>query len=337
MSVRLRPPAQKLRKELEFEMTIQEIFDLAIKLGIKADPRGEEGVKKYLERQKKIYDDLPRSKREEFDLESIRNPYSDTRILYGDSSTEVNKVLAGIDTDTAEILLADRLNQQGEGIDLIISHHPAGSALASLHEVMDLQIDLMASYGVPVNIAEGLFSSRIEEVRRKLGPLNHYRSVDAARLLKIPLMCIHTVWDNLGWKFMSDIFEKREFDTVGEIMAELKKIPEYAQAIKYKAGPSIYHGSEKNRAGRVVVAEFTGGTEGTKEIYEKLSNAGVGTIVSMHTSEGHLEEAKKHHINLIVTGHMVSDSIGANIFLDELEKRNIEVIPCSGLIRVKRF
>jgi len=26
-----------------------------------------------------------------------------------------------------------------------------------------------------------------------------------------------------------------------------------------------------------------------------------------------------------------------NLFLDELEKRGIEVIPCSGLIRVKRF
>lgn len=317
-------------------MTIQEIYDLAIKMGVEADPRGRDGVKKYLERQKKIYEDLPASKKEDFDLESLKNPYSDTRILFGDSSVRVNKVMAGIDMDTGEVVLADRLNERGEGIDLVIAHHPAGGALASLHEVMDLQVDLMASYGVPINVAEGLLSDRIAEVRRKFGPMNHYRSVDAARLLGIPFMCIHTVWDNLVWRFMANIFEQREFDTVGDVLAELKKIPEYFQAIKYKAGPSLYHGSEKNRAGRVVVSEFTGGTEGAKEIYERLSQAGIGTIISMHLSDEHREEAKKHHINLVVAGHMVSDSIGANLFLDELEKKRIEVIPASGLIRESR-
>jgi len=56
----------------------------------------------------------------------------------------------------------------------------------------------------------------------------------------------------------------------------------------------------------------------------------------MHTSEEHREEVKKHHINLIVAGHMVSDSIGANLFLDEMERRGVKVVPASGLIRVSR-
>jgi len=33
---------------------------------------------------------------------------------------------------------------------------------------------------------------------------------------------------------------------------------------------------------------------------------------------------------------MSSDSIGMNLFLDELEKKGIEIIPCSGMIRVSR-
>ena len=33
---------------------------------------------------------------------------------------------------------------------------------------------------------------------------------------------------------------------------------------------------------------------------------------------------------------LVSDSIGSNLFLDELEKRGVQVIPASGLIRIKR-
>ena len=136
---------------------------------------------------------------------------------------------------------------------------------------------------------------------------------------------------------MADIFEKREHDTVGDVLDILRSIPEYKQAIKYKAGPMLYTGSEKHRAGRVAVAEFTGGTEGAKEIYERLSHVGIGTIISMHTSEEHREEAKKHHINVVVAGHMVSDSIGANLFLDELEKRGVSVIPTSGLIRVSRI
>ncbi len=317
-------------------MTIGEIFDLAIKMGVDADPRGRKGVEKYLARIKKQYESLSSLNKENFDLESLEHPYTDTRLLFGDSSAGVDKVMAGIDFDPGEVVLADRLNEKGEGIDLLIAHHPAGSALAAIHEVMDVQVDLMASYGVPINVAEALMSDRTGEVRRRFGPINHYRSVDAARLLGVPFMCIHTVWDNLGWKFMADIFEGKEFDTVGEVLEVMYKIPEYAQALKFKAGPEIYVGSESSRTGKVVVGGFTGGTEAGKEVYERLSHAGVGTFITMHAGEEHRVEAKKHHINMIVAGHMVSDSIGANLFLDELENRNVSVVPASGLIRIKR-
>ncbi len=318
-------------------MTIDEIYQLAIKMGIDADPRGHVGIKRYLERQKKLFEETTKSKKEYFDLENLTNPYSDTRILFGDINSQIKKVMAGIDMNTGEIVLADRLREKGEKIDLVIAHHPEGGALASLDEVMDLQVDLLAYYGVPINVAEGLMGERISEVKRKIGPANHYQSVDAARLLDIPFMCIHTVWDNLGWNFMQNIFENKNHDTVGDVMKLLNDIPEYKQSIKYKAGPMVIVGSEKNRAGKVAVAGFTGGTDPGKGIYERLSHAGIGTIISMHAPEDHREEAKKFHINMIVAGHMVSDSIGANLFLDELEKRGVEVIPASGLIRVKRI
>lgn len=41
-------------------------------------------------------------------------------------------------------------------------------------------------------------------------------------------------------------------------------------------------------------------------------------------------------MNVINAGHMASDSIGANLFFDELESRGIAVISCSGFIRCKR-
>lgn len=317
-------------------MTLQEIYDLAIEMGIAADPRGKERVKKVLSRTKKEYEELLEKKKKYFDRESFKNPYSDTRILFGDPKTKVKKVLVGIDIDVGEVLLADRLNQKGEGINLLLGHHPHGAALASLDEVMDLQVDLMASFGVPVNVAESLLKERISQVKRRLGPANHFQSVDAARLLDIPFLVIHTVWDNLGSNFISNYLKKKDLETVGDVLEALEALPEFEEAKKGKAGPRITSGNEKNRAGKVIVSGFTGGTEGSKLMYEKLAQAGAGTIVEMHMSEEHFEEAKKHHLNVIVSGHMASDSIGANLFLDTLEKRGVSVIPCSGLIRVKR-
>ncbi len=316
-------------------MTLQEIYDLALKMGIEADPRGKKGVLKALADLKKTYSQLSEKKKKFFDKESLNNPYSDSRILLGDSKTQVKKIMAGIDSDGAEPLLMDRLNQKGAKIDLLISHHPGGHALASLHEVMDLQVDSFAQAGVPANVAHALFEERKGYVKRRFGPLNHSQAVDSARLLGIPFMVLHTIWDNLGNKFMNDYIAKRQFETAGEILDYISEIPEFIEAIKGKSGPSIVAGSESSRAGKIFVG-FTGGTNPSKELYLEMAKAGVGTIVEMHVPEDAVIELRKQHVNVIDTGHMAADSIGANIFLDALLKRGVETIPCSGLIRIKR-
>ena len=316
-------------------MTLQEIYDLALDLGIKADPRGVEGVRKFLQRTKKQSEEASEKKKKYFDSENLTNPYSDSRILFGDPKMKVKKVLAGIDAEASEVLLMDRLNQKGEKIDLLISHHPSGHALASLHEVMDIQIDIAEEAGVPVNVASALLEERKSDVKKRFGPMNHSRAVDAARLLNVPLLALHTIWDNLGHDFMKKYLAKKEFETAGEVLDSLMEIPEYQEASKGKNGPEIVSGSEKSRAGKVVVS-FTGGTNPSKELYIEMAKAGVGTIVEMHVPEEALKELSKLHINVVDCGHMAADSIGANIFLDALEKKGIEVIPCSGLIRVRR-
>ncbi len=119
-------------------------------------------------------------------------------------------------------------------------------------------------------------------------------------------------------------------------MSILKEIPEYQRAIEMKSGPTLFAGSEDRFAGRIAVTEVTGGTEGSKDMYERLAQAGVGTIVGMHMQEEHKKEAEKHHLNVIIAGHMSSDSLGMNLFLDEVERHGVEIIPTSGLIRVSR-
>lgn len=316
-------------------MTLQEIYNLALSMAIKADPRGEKEVKKELERVKKHHEEQSLKKKKYFDKESLTNPYSDSRILFGDPKIQVKKVLAGIDADASEMLLADRLNQKGEKIDLVISHHPSGHALAGLYEVMEMQAEMFAQVGVPINVSHSLLRQRMGEVQRKLSPGNHGQTIDTAKLLNIPLIALHTIWDNLGNKFMEDYLSKKEFHTAGEVLDYVNEIPEFIESTKGKAGPFLASGSESNRAGKVVVG-FTGGTSPSKELYMELSKAGVGTLVEMHIPEEALMELRKLHINVIDTGHMAADSIGANLFLDQLEKQGIEVIPCSGLIRIRR-
>lgn len=320
-------------------MTLQQIYNLALDMGIKADPRGVDGIKRLLARVKKEYSELPEKKKKFFDKEGFTNPYSDSRILFGDSKMMVKKVMAGIDADGEEVLLMDRLNDpstgSGLGIDLLISHHPSGHALASLDEVMDVQVDMFAEAGVAENVAYALLEERKGHVKRGISPRNHNKTVDAARLLNIPLLALHTIWDNLGNKFVSEFVAKKKFDTAGDVLDAVLEIPEFVESTKGKAGPFLAAGSPKARAGKVKVM-FTGGTNPSKELYMELSKAGVGTIVEMHVPEEAVTELKKLHINVVDCGHMAADSIGANLFLDELEKSGVAVVPCSGLIRVKR-
>ena len=323
--------AGQARNDKSNYMTTKQIYDLAVKMGIKADLRGEQKVKKYLERGKKKYEEMSAVEKSEFDLEKLFNPYSDTRILFDCEKKEVKKILAGVDMEGAELLLAEKF-----GADLVITHHPEGLALADLHSVMDLQAEVLSQYGVPINIAESLIKPRISEVGRGVSPINHNRSVDMARILKLNYMCVHTPADNLGANFLVNLLKKKKCEYVSEVLKMLKEIPEFNQAGKLKAGPKLFVGAPENSCGKVVITEFTGGTSGSKEIYEKMAQAGIGTIIGMHMSEEHRKEAEKYHLNVVIAGHMASDSLGMNLFLDELEKKGVQVTATSGLIRVKR-
>lgn len=315
-------------------MLIKEIFQLAIKIGIEADLRGKEVVERLLERKKEKYQKLSDKEKEEFDVEALENPYLDSRILNVVQDKEIKKVLVGIDIEPAEILMAKEIG----GIDLIISHHPLGKGLANLHEVMELQCDVLNQYGVPINVAEKLMKEKISEVARGINRINHQRTVDAAKILGLNLICLHTVTDNLAAKFLKEKVEKEDnLMRLEDLLNLLKEIPEYKEAIKLGAGPKIFVGDREARCGKIAVTEITGGTEGSSKIYEKMAIAGVGTVLGMHMEEEHKKEAENANINVVIAGHMSSDSLGMNLFLDELEKRGIGIVPCSGLIRVRRF
>ena len=316
-------------------MKLREIYETAVRMGIEADPRGAAGVDEFLARTKKRYDALPDHLKVLVDPEELTNPFNDTRIYVGDPEAEVKTLIGGIDMNTGEVVLADRLREKGMPIDAIYTHHPEGWGLTKLDSVMEMQADIWAGLGVPIQAGEKLIMERMDEVRRRLMPLNYDQAIDAARLLEMPFFSAHTPTDNLVVEYLNKWFAKKKPTLIEDVQKALLEIPEYRIAAQKGAGPYIGKSSLGARAGKVWV-DMTGGTEGPKKVIEKLAAGGVGTIVGMHMGQELRDEADKHSIHVVIAGHMSSDSLGINIFLDELERNGVKTIATSGLTRVHR-
>lgn len=319
-------------------MKLEALYRKSVETGIANDLRGREEVRRLLGEEKERFDKLPEDEKDDFDRDRFFNPFADTRVLNGFQDIEVKKAIVGIDMEVGEVLLAYLLNRdEGKKIDLIIAHHPEGYALAGLHDVMKLQADLLAAYGVPVSVAEQLMEKRIGEIERRMLPINHERTVDAAKALGLPMMCIHTPADNCVTNFLTKLFQEKTPRTLGDLVKLLKEVPEYRNSSRRNAPPKIVSGSESNRCGRIFV-DMTGGTEGSKDIFERYAAAGVSTLVGMHFSEEALDKAKKANLNVIVAGHVSSDTLGLNLLFDEIEKEEpLEFVGVSGFERIRRI
>ena len=317
-------------------MKLKEIYALFVKEGIRTDLRTTQQIRESLLEKKKEFKKTSSKLRRFFDKESFTNPFADTRILFGDPNAEVKRILVGIDIEIGELLLAHQLSRSGQKIDLILAHHPEGVALAGLYDVMRLQTDVLSNLGVDETVARDCMKKRINEVSRRLHSANHSRGVDAARLLNLSFMCCHTPADNHVAGYLQKLVDRRKPKTLQHVIELLLKEPEYQDAAMNKAGPAVFLGRAKDAAGKILV-DMTGGTEGSKEIYARISQLGIKTLLGMHLSEAHFEKIKPEHMHVVIAGHMASDNLGMNLLLDKLEKKGkVEIIECSGFRRVKR-
>ncbi len=317
-------------------MNLGEIYELFYREGMCADPRRPREVQAKLRRSREEYRKLFVPLRKFFDTERLRNPYADSRILFGDRRTPVRRMIVGIDIEVGELLLAAHLSREGSPIDAVLAHHPEGVALAGLDDVMDLQTDLLIQQGISTEVAKDLMSARTKEVCRRLHSANHTRAVDAAKLLNLPFLCCHTPADNHVVQYLERLIRKNVPKNLGNLIDLLLREPEYQDAARNNAGPRILIGKPKDQLGKTIV-DMTGGTEGSKDIFARLSQLGVNTLLGMHLSEDHFLKIKSEHLKVVIAGHMASDNLGMNLLLDKLEKKSrIEIIECSGFRRYKR-
>jgi hypothetical protein len=245
---------------------------------------------------------------------------------------EVRRVYVGIDIDVAELLLAKTL-----GVDGVLAHHPIGSrARLGIAAVIERHEAQMRAEGIPEDIAHQLMLARRDPVAHTLHTSNYDRVVGAAKQLQMPLMNIHLAADIVGRRFFID-FVGRAVDgqgtNVGVLVEELKTIPEMEASL---VQPELWLGRAENPVGRWIV-QMAAGTNGGAAIYRTYYEHGINTILAMHIDDRDLRELEQLQLpkaNLVITGHMPSDSIGMNRVIAALEQRGLEVIAGSGVIRV---
>jgi putative NIF3 family GTP cyclohydrolase 1 type 2 len=236
------------------------------------------------------------------------------------SGKDIGKILFGIDAGVSELLLAKQL-----GYDGVIAHHPqGGSAVVNFHQVFKRQIQQMIKAGVPREEAEKAVTKKLQALEVQRHTQNYAHTVDVAKLLKMPYMNIHTPLDEVGRRIMSEQIHSRinENSTVQDVISALKELNEFKNAI---TEIKIRLGKAENLAGKVVMSHGAG-TNGGYEVAKTYFKHGVETVVYIHISPVDLEKLKAEGKgNLVVTGHIASDSVGINPLIHELEKRNVSV------------
>ncbi|MBQ5327239.1 MAG: hypothetical protein J6K80_08560 [Oscillospiraceae bacterium] len=264
------------------------------------------------------------------DLVGLEFMPEDSGIVY-DNEKEVKRILAGIDMDKTMLMLAKQL-----GFDCVAQHHPAGIMNPDISELFGRDhMKKLMECGVPANHAHKLAYAGKVKRNQRMHSQNRTQMYDVAKLLDISDVAYHTPADMLAERYvqakMDALMAEKPMCTVQDIIDELLKIREYADALEGQK-PEVWVGTPNSPAGKIYVEMYGVGAP-TAEEYNAAADAGIGTFICMHATPEVIEGVQKHgKANLIIAGHMASDSLGFNQILDEWEKHGVEIVRISGIV-----
>jgi putative NIF3 family GTP cyclohydrolase 1 type 2 len=227
----------------------------------------------------------------------------------------IKKILFSIDAGTPEIILAKEM-----GYDLLIAHHPVGPARIAFSEVVTRHLDFMLEKGVPRKVAEEALEELISRIDVKAHPTNYLHEVDVARKVRLPFMNIHLPIDQITRDYLLGAIKRGKSKTVGDLMRKLGQITEFAKA---KTKIELRMGKDDSPLSRWVLI-FAAGTNGGYPVAKAYFEHGIDTVIYLHIEYDELLRLRKDcKGNLIVLGHMAGDSIGINIFLNDLGSKGV--------------
>lgn len=233
--------------------------------------------------------------------------------------------------------------------DAVIGHHPCG-VLYKRGELYRRHIELLEQNGIAKEkilsslgqIIEKLIRSSENRRFRMLYnecPNQTVLEVDAAKLLGLPFMNVHSPLDELGRRILQSKIDEAERQNPSWRLKEVLKLVEDLPEVNYAKNvhgikPKIYVGHPDTEPGKVV---FVHGalSAPSSEIVQFYWQNGIKTVIALHAEFESLERMKESSEgNLILTGHFAGDSIGFTPFIRSLRKQGIEVRCMGGVIDI---
>ena len=248
-------------------------------------------------------------------------------------AANVRRALFGIDADSGDLLIAKQL-----GYDLLINHHPTGGgSQVNFPQVLAKHGIILERAGVPKEVARRAVEALLDEHESAAHARNYDHLPSEARLLGMPLMAIHNPCDEIGRRVMDETLRAglpREA-TVRDGIAVLNRLPEFQKALTKIV---VRMGDERHALGKWVVIHGAG-TNGGYPVAKAAFDHGIDTVFYIHIDAGHLRRLREEYgrggpKNLVVTGHIASDSIGINVLIRELRKRGVTVDAFGGVLDV---
>ena len=264
------------------------------------------------------------------DLVGLEFMPEDSGIVY-DNEKDVKRVLAGIDKDTTMLMLAKQL-----GFDCVAQHHPNGILNPGTSELFSRDhMKKLMECGVPINEAQRLAYDGKRTREQGMHTRNKTQMRDVAKLLDINDVAFHTPADMLAERTVQAkvdaLMARKPLCTVQDVIDELLTMREYQECLEGQ-GPEVWVGSKDSFAGKIYVEMYGVGAPSLEE-YKACADAGIGTFVTMHATPEVIKGMQEHgKANLIVAGHMASDSLGFNQILDAWEKAGLEIVRISGIV-----
>jgi len=248
-------------------------------------------------------------------------------------AAKVKRALFGIDADVGDLLLAKQL-----GYDVLISHHPTGGgSQVNFPQVLRRHGVLLERAGVPRAAAERAVDALLDEHESAAHARNYEKLPSEARLLGFPLMAIHNPCDEIGRRVMDEALRTGlpKDARVRDAVRVLNVLPEFKKGLTKIV---VRMGSEQNPLGKWVVIHGAG-TNGGHPVAKAAFDHGIDTVFYIHIDAGHLRRLREEYgregpKNLVVTGHIASDSLGINVLVRELRKRGVTVDCFSGVLDV---
>lgn len=239
----------------------------------------------------------------------------------------IRRVLVGIDIGTAELLLARQL-----GCDAVVAHHPVGMR-HQMAPVYRRHVELMIAHGIPRETAEAAVRERMEELETSGHSDNYDHVISVARLLNIPFLNLHAPCDEAGRRILQGVIDETLARTpharLQEIVEALGQLSEFQKA---ETSIWIAMGEPDAPAGKVVMVHGAL-TNGGYAVARTYFEHGIDTVAYIHIAPGELSRLRQEgRGQLLITGHIASDSVGINPWIAELEARGIEVIRISGIL-----